>query len=51
MKAYEKLLDNNKAWATQKTATDPTFFSKLVDIQKPDFYGLVAAIAVYLQTK
>ncbi|MBL0881795.1 MAG: carbonic anhydrase [Chitinophagaceae bacterium] len=37
MKIYEKLLLENKAWATEKVQDDPEYFSRLADIQKPDF--------------
>lgn len=37
MKIYEKLLLENKAWAGEKVKVDPEYFSRLADIQKPDF--------------
>ena len=37
MKIYERLLLENKAWATEKTKADPQYFSRLADIQKPEF--------------
>jgi carbonic anhydrase len=37
MKPYEKLLLENKAWAQEKLEDDPEYFSRLVDIQTPDF--------------
>ncbi|HRH59080.1 MAG TPA: carbonic anhydrase [Chitinophagaceae bacterium] len=37
MKPFEKLLLENKAWASEKVADDPEFFNRLADIQKPDF--------------
>ncbi len=37
MKIYEKLLLENKAWAGEKVQFDPEYFSRLADIQKPDF--------------
>lgn len=37
MKAYEKLLLENKAWATEKVEDDPEYFSRLANIQTPDF--------------
>ena len=37
MKAYEKLLLENKAWAAEKMGDDPDFFSRLANIQTPDF--------------
>lgn len=35
MKVYEKLLQDNKLWATEKVAQDPDYFSRLVNIQRP----------------
>ena len=37
MKVYEKLLLENKAWATEKVTDDPDFFNRLANIQTPDF--------------
>jgi carbonic anhydrase len=37
MKAYEKLLLENKAWAAEKVQDDPDFFNRLVNIQTPEF--------------
>ncbi|MBX2903886.1 MAG: carbonic anhydrase [Chitinophagales bacterium] len=37
MKSYEKLLLDNKNWATNKTTNDPDYFLRLVSVQKPDF--------------
>ncbi len=37
MKAYEKLLANNKEWATGMVNKDPDFFNRLVNVQHPDF--------------
>lgn len=37
MKQYEKLLLENKAWAKEKIEDDPEYFSRLSNIQKPDF--------------
>ena len=37
MTVYEKLLHNNKNWATQKVESDPQYFERLVNIQKPNF--------------
>ncbi len=37
MKAYEKLLLENKAWAAEKIGDDPAYFDRLADIQTPDF--------------
>jgi carbonic anhydrase len=37
MKAYEKLLLENKAWAAEKVGDDPDFFNRLASIQTPEF--------------
>src|SRR5262249_4061231 len=37
MFSYEKLLLQNKAWAAEKAAEDPTYFNKLEHIQTPEF--------------
>lgn len=37
MKAYEKLLLENKAWAAEKLTDDPDFFNRLAHLQTPDF--------------
>jgi|EP00611_Tribonema_gayanum_P016249 carbonic anhydrase len=37
MKIYEKLLLENKAWASEKVQFDPEYFSRLAEIQTPDF--------------
>ncbi|PWU04687.1 MAG: carbonic anhydrase [Bacteroidetes bacterium] len=37
MFSYEKLLLQNKAWAAEKEAEDPTYFNKLEHIQTPEF--------------
>jgi len=37
MKSYEKLLLMNKAWAAEKKSVDPEYFSRLADIQRPEF--------------
>lgn len=37
MKAYERLLLENKAWAAEKIQDDPEFFSRLAHIQRPEF--------------
>ena len=36
MKTFEKLMLENKAWAQDKVATDPDFFARLADVQKPE---------------
>jgi carbonic anhydrase len=37
MKSFEKLLNENKAWAREKKAHDPEFFTQLAKAQKPEF--------------
>lgn len=37
MEAYKKLLLENKAWAKEKVEYDPEFFSRLSNIQTPEF--------------
>ncbi|MBA4197242.1 MAG: carbonate dehydratase [Chitinophaga sp.] len=37
MHSYQKLLLQNKAWASEKLHEDPDFFNRLVDIQTPEF--------------
>lgn len=37
MKAYEKLLLANKAWASEKVDDDPNFFTRLSNLQTPEF--------------
>ncbi len=37
MTIYEKLLLENKAWATEQIEDDPQFFSRLEHIQTPEF--------------
>ncbi|HEY1020491.1 MAG TPA: carbonic anhydrase [Sediminibacterium sp.] len=37
MKAYEKLLLENKAWAQEKVEDDPEYFNRLSHIQTPQF--------------
>lgn len=37
MKVYEKLLLENKAWATEKVTEDPDYFSRLEHLQTPEF--------------
>lgn len=34
---WEKIFVNNKIWAQSKIDKDPNYFTRLVDIQKPDF--------------
>lgn len=37
MKAYERLLLENKAWAAEAVHEDPDFFNRLAKIQTPEF--------------
>lgn len=37
MKTYEKLLQENKTWATGKLAADPEYFDRLAHLQTPEF--------------
>jgi carbonic anhydrase len=37
MKAYEKLLLENKAWAAEQVQDDPLFFERLSNVQTPEF--------------
>jgi carbonic anhydrase len=37
MKAYEKLLLENKAWAAEQLLDDPDFFKRLANVQTPEF--------------
>jgi len=36
MKSYEKLLQDNKAWAAAQLAKDPDYFERLVHLQTPE---------------
>lgn len=37
MFSYQKLLEENKIWAAKQVEGDPEYFSRLVDIQRPEF--------------
>ncbi|MEI6409467.1 MAG: carbonate dehydratase [Bacteroidota bacterium] len=37
MLEYERLLAANKAWANRMVETDPDYFTRLVNVQKPEF--------------
>lgn len=37
MKSYEKLLLENKAWASERVEKDPEFFSRLEHLQTPEY--------------
>ncbi|MEY4194138.1 MAG: hypothetical protein RLZZ226_506 [Pseudomonadota bacterium] len=43
MKPYEKLLLENKAWASEKISREPDYFKRLVDKQTPDFLWIGCA--------
>jgi carbonic anhydrase len=37
MRSYERLLLENKAWATEKVGMDPNFFNRLEKVQSPEY--------------
>ncbi len=37
MQSYERLLADNKRWASEKLAMDPEYFNRLVHVQNPEF--------------
>src|SRR5689334_22200634 len=37
MRSYEKLLRENKAWASEKVKDDPEYFHRLASLQTPEF--------------
>jgi carbonic anhydrase len=37
MHSYERLLLENKAWASEKVSEDPDYFNRLANIQRPEF--------------
>src|SRR5687768_3110801 len=37
MRSYERLLQENKQWATGKLAVDPEYFNRLSHLQTPEF--------------
>lgn len=37
MDPYNKLLEQNKAWAAEQVSKDPEFFTRLADVQSPRF--------------
>lgn len=37
MESYNQLLENNKTWAADKIINDPEFFTRLENLQEPDF--------------
>ena len=43
MKPYEKLLLENKAWASEKISREPDYFKRLVDKRTPDFLWIGCA--------
>lgn len=40
MKAYERLLLENKAWAKEKVEDDPEYFDRLAHLQSPEFFWI-----------
>ena len=43
MKKYEQLLLQNRAWVAQKNLEDKDFFSRLANVQKPEFLWIGCA--------
>src|SRR5688500_13964091 len=43
MTPFDKLLDNNKAWAAARVKHDPTFFTRLASQQAPQFLWIGCA--------
>lgn len=43
MKTLSHLFHNNKKWATEITASDPTFFQRLAKIQNPEYLWIGCA--------
>jgi carbonic anhydrase len=43
MKRHEQLLSENKQWAKEVVQEDPEYFSRLVNVQKPDFLWIGCA--------
>lgn len=41
--SYQRLLEGNKRFVTEKTTADPEFFSRLAHIQKPEFLWIGCA--------
>jgi carbonic anhydrase len=41
--SYERLLEGNKRFVTEKTGADPEFFSRLANTQKPEFLWIGCA--------
>lgn len=37
MYSYQKLLEENRNWASEQVERDPEYFSRLVEIQQPEF--------------
>ncbi|MCX6336662.1 MAG: carbonate dehydratase [Bacteroidetes bacterium] len=37
MPTYQQLLAHNKSWASKKLAQDPEYFSRLVELQEPEY--------------
>ena len=43
MSSLAELLDNNREWSRRQTDRDPQFFSRLCEIQKPDYLWIGCA--------
>jgi carbonic anhydrase len=43
LKSLPQLLDQNRAWAAAHRATDPRFFDRLAEIQRPDYLWIGCA--------
>ena len=43
MEQYQQLLRGNKEWATQKVEEDPEYFTRLVNVQRPDYLWIGCA--------
>jgi hypothetical protein len=47
-KGLKEILDRNKKWSKQMTKEDPSFFSKLSDVQTPEILWIGIKIGVVL---
>lgn len=43
MEQYQRLLRNNQEWATQKVKEDPEYFTRLVNVQRPEYLWIGCA--------
>jgi carbonic anhydrase len=50
MKSFEKLLLENKAWASEKLELDPEYFRNQMHDQSPEFFW-IGCSAVFLPMK